>query len=132
MNENRHAKQALRSGALRHTRVVDLTKEWGFKITLREMDGLEKERYEEHVLGADRTKRNIKGARALLVSLCAMDPDQPDRLLFDTPDEAARAPACGLEKLATECLKLNGMIEDDVEELVEGLPDAPRADSHTA
>lgn len=98
--------------------------EWGDQtVRLRTLTGGERDKFE-----ADSMRTNKKGApemnlvnmRARLVALCAVD-DAGTRMFADsevTKLGAKRASA--INRLFDAARKLNGMTEEDVEELAEG------------
>lgn len=97
--------------------------EWGGSVRLRMLTGGERDKFE-----ADSMKTNKKGnpemnlvnMRARLVALCAVD-EGGKRMFGDSEVTKLGAKAAtAINRLFDAARKLNGMTEEDVEELAEG------------
>ena len=94
--------------------------EWGGRLWVRTMTGLERDRYEAGLVVEPGTKRadRLANLRARLVALTAVDA-AGERLFAETDVEALGAKSSkALDRVADAALKMNGLGPDDVEELV--------------
>lgn len=93
--------------------------EWGGEVRLRSLTGAERDQYEADSIKTVKGKRehNLSNLRARLIAMCAVDENgQP---LFTRGDvlRLGQKSAIALERLFDEATKLNGMSDEDVEEL---------------
>lgn len=90
--------------------------EWGGKIRVKGLSGLERERYEQSVgyLKGDRwvSKGNVQ---ARLVVMCAIDAD--GRQLFGEDDIAklTRKSSAALKRVVDACRRLSGLSDEDMD-----------------
>ncbi len=105
--------------------------EWGGSVRVRALTGAERDRYEASIAG-DRSKGKglrLENARARMVALCVVD--AAGKTIFEPGDVPllGRKSAAALDRVFDAALRLAGMRDEDVEELVEDFLDAPRAAS---
>jgi len=88
--------------------------EWGGSVKLRVMTGTERDRFESEFVGGNKT---VDMVRAKLVAKCLCDDD--GKRLFEEKEipQLGEKSAAVLDRLFTECMKLNRFTKDDVEEL---------------
>jgi len=111
----------------RPTEVVKVP-EWNGEVRIRTLSGLERDKWEESMVQTRKGNRelNLKNARAKLVQMCAVDEDgnqlfKGDIALVKLGNKSSLA----LTRVFEACQKLNGMTDEDVEELTEGFEDDP-------
>jgi hypothetical protein len=121
----------LRADDLR-TEEVDVP-EWGGAVRVKALTGAERDRYEASIAG-DRSKGKDKGlrlenARARMVALCVVD--AAGKAIFEPADvpHLGRKSAAALDRVFDVALRLAGMRDEDVEELVEDFLDDQGEDS---
>lgn len=96
--------------------------EWGGSVRLRTLTGGERDKFESDMIDqrGKSNKMNLVNLRARLVALCAVD-ETGKRMFGDSEITKLGAKrASVLDKLFTAAQKLNGMTQEDVEELTEG------------
>ena len=108
--------------------------EWGGSIILREMSGRDREAFEEAVIsmnGSDpqASKGNL---RAWLISLAMVD-EEGNRMFADGKDVAALGDtsSTALIDICEEIKEMNGIGDQEVDELVKDFGDGPSSDSTT-
>lgn len=109
--------------------------EWGGSVRLRSLSGAERDRFETSMSKQRGSKRedNYENVRARLVALCAVD--ENGARLFTSPEKIAHLgtkSASALQKLFNACQALNGMSDQDVEELTEGFDETQSDSSDSA
>lgn len=88
--------------------------EWGGKVKLRVMTGTERDRFESEFVGGN---KSVEMVRAKLVAKCLCD-DEGNRLFTEQEiPELGEKSAAVLDRLFTECMKLNRFSKGDVEDL---------------
>lgn len=96
--------------------------EWHGSILLRELSGRERDRFEASMIErrGNSVKQNLENLRARLISLCIVN--EQGELLFNKADlnRLGDMPAAGLDRVFDKCQKMNGLTQEDVEELAEG------------
>lgn len=94
--------------------------EWGGTVWVRSMTGLERDVFEASLTqGAGDKKVNLKNIRARLVSLTAVD-EEGTRLFSDADiAELGAKSAAALDRVFSVAQSLNGLGNEDVEELAE-------------
>jgi hypothetical protein len=90
--------------------------EWGGVVTVQEMTAAQRDEFDEFVL-ATREEGKMKGLRAVVVSICAVD-EEGKRLFtnLDVPDLQKQSSKV-IGRIADAAMKLSGLSEDDVEEI---------------
>lgn len=88
--------------------------EWGGSVKLRVMTGTERDRFEGEFVN---NNKSVEMVRAKLVAKCLCD-DQGNRL-FDEAEipKLGEKSAAVLDRLFSECMKLNRFTKGDVDEL---------------
>lgn len=90
--------------------------EWGGTVRLRTMSGTERDEFEQLCMQASKNN-SFAGMRARLVSLTAVD-ETGERLFNDKEVEAlGNKSSKALQRLFDSAQKLNGITDDEVEEL---------------
>lgn len=116
--------------------------DWGFTVIIQEMTASERDEFESRMIDAKRTNTtvtnpdgetvdvNMQNTRARLVARCAVD--EEGNKLFDEPSqvkELGEKSARTLDKLYETAQELNGMTDDDIEELEGNLEGTPQSDT---
>lgn len=106
--------------------------EWGGDVRLRSLTGKERDAYENSLSKRQggKVKQNMDNFRARLVALCAVDED--GNLLFTNSQDIlmlGEKSVAPLQRLFNKCTELNGMSDEDVEELAEDFVSAPDGSS---
>lgn len=101
--------------------------EWNGYLYVRSMTGAERDMFESSLIeqrGKSR-KMNMANVRAKLVTLVATD-EEGNRLFTNRDVEAlGKKNAKALDRIFTEARKLNGISDEDIEELTKELEDNP-------
>lgn len=96
--------------------------EWGGEVRIRALTGEERDRFEASTVQTrgSKTKQNVENFRARLVSLCIINED--GLRTFSPPDVKAlgKKSVAALQRVFNACNELNGLSDEDVEELTEG------------
>ena len=113
----------------RRTRVVSVP-EWGGDVMIRSLSGKERDEFEAslQVTRGNKTKQNVANFRARLLALCIVN-EAGERLFVpaDIPRLGDKSVAA-LQRVFNACNELNGLSDEDVEELTEGFEtEAPEA-----
>lgn len=88
--------------------------EWGGTANIRVMTGTERDRFESEFVGGN---KGVDMVRAKLVAKCLCDEDG-NRLFTEQEIPAlGEKSAAVLDKLFTQCMKLNRFTKEDVEDL---------------
>lgn len=108
--------------------------EWGGDVLVRSLTGAERDKFEESLqtVRGNKTKRNLKNFRARLVSLCLVN--EQGELLFSPPDveHLGAKSVAALQRVFNKCNELNGMSDEDIEELTQDFDEADDAPSTSA
>lgn len=109
--------------------------EWGGSVRLRSLSGTERDRFEASFqeTKGKAAKDNMENFRARLVALCAVD--EEGKLLFSNRQEVillGNKSVAALQRLFDKCNEMNGISEQDVEELTEDFDEAPAESSTSA
>lgn len=100
--------------------------EWGGDVLVRSLTGAERDKFEEglQTVRGNKTKRNLKNFRARLVALCVVN--EQGELLFSPPDIDALGgkSVAALQRVFNKCNELNGMSDEDIEELTQDFDEA--------
>lgn len=109
--------------------------EWDGSVRLRSLTGTERDRFEAGFQESKgkQAKDNMENFRARLVALCAVD--EEGKLLFTNRQEVVLLggkSVAALQRLFDKCNEMNGISEQDVEELVEDFDEAPAESSTSA
>ncbi len=105
--------------------------EWGGRLWVRSMTGLERDAYEASLLqgGEKDQAARMKNLRARLVALTAVN-EKGERLFAETDVPALGAKSAkALNRVADASLRMNGIGAADVEELAGNLEPGPTATS---
>lgn len=93
--------------------------EWGGDVRVRTLTGAERDQYEADSIRTSKGKRevNLSNLRARLVAMCAVD--EAGQPLFERGDvlKLGQKSAAALERVFEAAATLNGMSDEDVEEL---------------
>jgi hypothetical protein len=113
----------------RRTRTVAVP-EWGGEVLIRSLSGKERDEFEAslQVTRGNKTKQNVANFRARLLALCIVN-EAGERLFVsaDIPRLGDKSVAA-LQRVFNACNELNGLSDEDVEELTEGFDEeAPEA-----
>jgi hypothetical protein len=96
--------------------------EWGGSVRLRMLTAKERDAFEASTVETrgNKMKQNLANIRARLVALCIVDED--GKRVFDSGDVSrlGEKSAAALQRLFMKCNELNGLSDEDVEELAEG------------
>jgi len=109
--------------------------EWGGAwVRVRAMSASERDRFEADTVTrkGKSVTTNLEHIRARLAILCVIDPETGEQLFQheDTFPLGAKS-AAALDRIFTACQELNGLREQDVEELAANFPNGQNGDSHT-
>jgi hypothetical protein len=96
-------------------RMIDFeVQEWGGAVKLRVMTGTERDRFEAEFVNGN---KSVDMVRAKLVAKCLCD-EGGQRLFTETEiPQLGEKSAAVLDRLFSECMKLNRFSKDDVDEL---------------
>lgn len=116
----------------RKTETVDVP-EWNVTVKLRSMAATERDAYESAMSnGGKAGTMNLIGMRARMVALSIVN-EENKRVVSDAQVvKLGTRDAKVLDGLFWKCMKLNGMTEEDHDELVENFTDDPSELSTTA
>lgn len=109
--------------------------EWGGEVRIKALTGEERDRFEASLTQTrgNKTKQNMENFRARLIALCIVNED--GERLFVTADIKAlgRKSVAALQRVFNACNELNGLSEEDIDDLTEGFgeeaPEASTSDS---
>ena len=108
--------------------------EWGGSVILQEMSGMDREAFEEAVVSTNGTdpalnKGNLRG---WLASFGIVD-ETGDRLFPDAAsvEELGKTSGSALVRVCAKIQTMNGIGEEEVQELVEDFGESPDSDSGT-
>jgi hypothetical protein len=88
--------------------------EWGGSVKLRVMTGTERDRFEAEFVNGN---KSVDMVRAKLVAKCLCD-EKGERLFTETEiPQLGEKSAAVLDRLFSECMKLNRFSKEDVDEL---------------
>jgi hypothetical protein len=111
--------------------------EWGIMVTIKELMGSERDRFESSTVKLDAKTGNLVpnlvNARARLVAMCLVD-DNGNRMFTDSESDILQLgsmSAKGLDKVYEACQELSGLSDADVEEAVANFEVAPTESSTT-
>lgn len=106
--------------------------EWGGEVLVRSLSGRERDEFESSTVRTRGGKReeNYDNFRARLVSLCLVDED--GRRLFTSKSDIillGNKSVAALQRVFNKAQELNGMSDEDVEELTDSFEKTPGEDS---
>jgi hypothetical protein len=106
--------------------------EWGGSVLIRTLTGRERDAFEATTVRTKGSKQesNYENFRARFVAECVVD--ETGKKLFAHRGEVqmlGNKSVAALQRVFNAAQELNGMSEDDVEELTEGFESAPDEDS---
>lgn len=93
--------------------------EWGGSVYVRAMTGLERDRFETSLTNGQDKGVNLQNIRARLVSLCAIDEEGARLFSDDDAKVLGQKSAKALDRVFDVAQRLNGLRDQDVEELAE-------------
>lgn len=100
-------------------RTVDVSvPEWGGEVRVKTLTGAERDQYEADSVKIKGNRRELVGnLRARLIAMCAVD--ENGQLVFTRADvlKLGQKSAPALERVFEAAANLNGMTDEDVEEL---------------
>lgn len=93
--------------------------EWGGEVRIKTLTGAERDQYEADSVRTNKGKRevNMSNMRARLIAMCAVD--EQGQLLFTRADvmKLGQKSAAALERVFDAAATMNGMSDEDVNEL---------------
>lgn len=101
--------------------------EWGGDVYVREMNGNERDEWEGSLLrerkkekGRKKAEMEVvyKGARARLCAICMCDDQGSSMFTLADADDLGKLSATGLDRVYAAAMEINGLREEDVDELV--------------
>lgn len=107
--------------------------EWNGEVRLRSLSGRDRDKFETSMVKINKRGQredNLDNLRARLVALCLVDED--DKVLFPNDydvKQLGEKSVAALQKVFNKCQEMNGMTDEDVEELAEGFDSAPDENS---
>lgn len=108
--------------------------EWGGNVRIRSMTGTERDAFESSltVTKGGKSKPNTVNFRARLVALSIVDED--DKLLFNPADVNAlgQRSVAALQRVFDACNELNGISDEDIDELTSDFDVQPDAAASTS
>lgn len=114
----------------RKTREVEVI-EWGGTVLIRTLSGKERDKFEAslQVTRGTKTKQNFENFRARLIALCIVN-DSGERLFADSDvvllgDKSVAA----LQRVFNACNEMNGLSDEDVDELTKDFEEEGQEDS---
>lgn len=100
-------------------------------LKLKGLNGQDRDRFEASInqTRGGKQKQNYENFRARLIVMCAVDPD--GNRIFSRADinRLGAKSAKALDRVFTECNKLNGFSEEDVADMTEGFDSGPNGGS---
>lgn len=108
--------------AARKPEIVNVP-EWGGDVLIRVMSGAERDAYEAEIVGnrAGKDRRiNLQNMRAKLVARCIVNEDGTPMFNWRDPADVGTLgdlDARGLDTVFKACQRINGLSDDDVDEL---------------
>jgi len=129
------SKDQILSADDRRYEVVEVP-EWGGEVRLRSLTGRERDAFEasfQDTKGGKGKGSNLDNFRARLVAKCAVD--ESGKLLFANKsevDQLGNKSVAALQRLFDKCNEMNGISEQDVEEMTEDFDEAPGENSTSA
>ena len=115
----------------RKTEIVSVP-EWGGEVMVRTLSGRERDEFEASTVKTNKGKQeqNYDNFRARFVALCVVD--ESGKRLFNSRAEIqmlGNKSVAALQRVFNKAQELNGMTEQDVEDLTESFEEAPEGDS---
>lgn len=107
--------------------------EWGGEVLVRMLTGAQRDAFEDSIIKVRGKSKetNLVNIRARLCALCIID-EEGKRLFNDTEIvNLGNKSAIALDRVFSAARKLNGLTEDDVEELAKNLDKGQSEDSTT-
>lgn len=106
--------------------------EWGGEVRLRTMTGAERDEFEAGTVQIKngKQKENMANFRARMVAAVLVDED--DKLMFRGRNEIAmlgNKPVAGLQRIFNKAQEMNGLSDEDVDELAENFEKEDDEDS---
>ena len=102
--------------------------EWGGSVLVRSLTGRERDEFEASTVETkgNKASQNFVNFRARLVSLCIVDENK--QRMFKTRSEIdalGNKSVAALQRVFNKCQELNGLSDEDVDELTESFDEAP-------
>lgn len=115
---------------LPETVVVDVP-EWGGKVRVKALTGLERDRYEESlVVGRGRKRRtSMVNARAKLVALTVVNEKGKPMFRREDIEALGNLSAAALERVFEAAMRLAGISDEDMEEMTANFTNGQSGDS---
>jgi hypothetical protein len=106
--------------------------EWGGSVLIRSLTGRERDAFEASTVKTkgNKSEANYENFRARFVAECVVD--EHGKKLFSNRSDVlmlGNKSVAALQRVFNAAQELNGMSEEDVEELTEGFEEAPEEDS---
>jgi|SRR6476661_6002529 len=107
--------------------------EWGGSVMIRSLTGRERDDFEQSTVKTNKRgqqEQNFENFRARFVALCVVD--ENGRRLFQSRQEVAllgNKSVAALQRIFNEAQEMNGMSQEDVDELTSDFEKAPDEDS---
>lgn len=113
-----------------HTETVSVP-EWGGDVRLRMLTAKERDAFEASVveMKGGKQKQNLANVRARLVSLCLVDENGEQLFKSYDVERLGDKSAAALQRLFEKCNEMNGLNDEDIEELTEGFEETPSESS---
>ncbi len=106
--------------------------EWGGSVRLQSLTGRERDDFEASTvkMRAGRQESNMDNFRARFSALCIVD-EQGTRMFRTRADidMLGNTSVSALQRIFNKCQEMNGMTDDDVEELTESFEETPTESS---
>ena len=102
--------------------------EWGGSVLVRSLTGRERDEFEASTVETkgNKASQNFVNFRARLVSLCIVDENK--QRMFKTRveiDALGNKSVAALQRVFNKCQELNGLSDEDVDELTESFDEVP-------
>lgn len=108
--------------------------EWGGAVRVKSLTGAERDRFEASIIerAGKKTKMNMANVRARLVALTVVDEDHKRLFRFADVEALGQKSASALDRIFDVAMRLSGMRDEDVEELIENFTSDPSENSTSA
>lgn len=95
--------------------------EWGGMVRVRSLSGAERDRFEASIIGENtkNKRRNLANLRARLVALTVVDAEGKPLFRPNDVEALGKKSAAALDRVFGVAMRLAGMRDEDVDELVE-------------
>lgn len=105
--------------------------EWGGAVMVKSLTGAERDHFEASIVerAGKKTKMNMANVRARLVALTVVDEDHKRLFRFADVEALGQKSASALDRIFDVAMRLSGMRNEDVEELIENFTSDPSGNS---